>query len=93
MKRKKQIKIEENCVASAVKTVEVITHHSKDEDPKCIGDYYQVSIHIDGVEVIRYGDHVHEQGSVKAQAWIDALRHVYGAHFEVIQRSVADTEL
>lgn len=93
MKRNNTIKIKESSKASALKGVEVITHFSKEEDSTCNGDYYDVSININGVEVIRYGDAYHDKGKDKAKGWIDALKYTYGDSFEVVETNIADSEL
>lgn len=71
--------------------VRVITHYSV-KDPECNGDYAEVSIRIDGVEVIRYGDSSHDKGAEKADGYVDAINQFFEGQYVIDYMDVADYE-
>jgi predicted DNA-binding protein (UPF0251 family) len=53
--------------------IEIRTHYPEGE---MYSDYAEVSVHIDGIEVIRYGDWYHDKGAEKASAFVDGVKHI-----------------
>jgi len=66
-----------------VERIEVITHYPED-DKECLGDYIDIEIVVTGSSGAqryqRYGDHYHDNGSDKAEGFVDALQLIYGEH-------------
>ena len=72
------------------KDVEVRTHYFE-EDPEYLSDYAEVSLHVDGVEVARYGDAGHDRGREKAEGFVTGLTHAWGeGSMQVRHTQVAD---
>jgi hypothetical protein len=59
--------------------VKIIEHHFYDPEfegeDQTLGDYAEISIEVDGIETIRYGDWYHDKGKEKAEGYIDGLRY------------------
>ena len=59
--------------------VKIIEHHFYDPEyegtDQTLGDYVEISIEVDGIETIRYGDWYHDKGKEKAEGYIDGLRY------------------
>ena len=59
-------------------TVKDFLENEDINDYLCGGDYREVSITIDGTEMVRYGDHYHDKGRDKAEGFVDGLTCAYG---------------
>ncbi len=68
--------------------VRIITHFPENER----GDYTEVSIEIQGKEIIRYGDSYHDSGRERAAGFMDAFKLLYTGKYEVEYVNVADAE-
>ena len=68
--------------------INVITHYYAD-DTDCYGDYAAVSIEIDGIEIIQFGDHYHDKGREQAEGFIYACKHFHPSCI-VTYRKIAD---
>jgi len=72
--------------------VKITEHFSKEHDPKCYGDYCEVTIEVDGKLVRTYGDHYHDKGAERAEGYKDALKDYCDPQVTVEHASVADWE-
>ncbi len=73
-----------------MKKIKVLTHYFED-DPTFIGDYTSVEVFLDDLKVVEYGDAYHDRGAQKADGFVDAVSHIYGAdNCQVIREQVAD---
>ena len=68
-----------------------LTHFDKD-DEDFGGDYASVSIFVNGKEVITYGDHYHEKGRERAEAFIEGLEYALDVKAKITQEKIADWE-
>ncbi len=69
----------------------IVLHYAKD-DPKCSGDYNDVELFIDGNLVEAFGDHYHDKGSIKAEAFLEGAEWAIGKEFTVVREKVADRD-
>lgn len=65
--------------------------HYAEDDPKCWGDYYSVTLK-DGLgEIIaHFGDSYHDRGREKAEGFIMGLEYGYGRKAVITEEQVAD---
>lgn len=70
-----------------------ITTHYPDNDPEMFGDYYDITIDIRAGNMeyhMDYGDYYHDKGSDKAEAFVDAIKLLYGDKVPVLHFDAAD---
>lgn len=73
-----------------MKTLKIVTHYFE-TDPRFLGDYTSVEVHLDGVKVVEYGDAYHDKGQDKAQGFVDAVKALVGEeHLNIQHERVAD---
>lgn len=69
-------------------TAEIVTRYGND-DPRCIGDYCEVQVFLNGALVKTYGDWYHDHGSDKAAGFVDGLK-ALNPQLVATKREVAD---
>lgn len=72
--------------------IKVVTHYSKD-DTRCIGDYIDIEVFVDGRLAIKYGDYYHDKGQEKAVGFIDAIKYSLNPKPEIVKEEIADREI
>lgn len=52
-----------------------IIEHFDISDEECGGDYHYVTVNIDGIQVVEFGDHYHDKGAEKAEGWVEGFKY------------------
>lgn len=70
----------------------LISIHFQRDDKDCDGDYYDVEVFIDGKLVKKYGDYYHDKGEIRAEEFLNGVKHVVGPSFKILRESIADRD-
>ena len=56
-----------------METIQIFQHFPKDEEEDGAGDYLSVTVDVDSVRVVHFGDSYHDNGNDKAAGFVEAI--------------------
>lgn len=58
-------------------TIQIIQHFYV-ADEQCGGDYYSVTIEVNGEQIMEFGDYYHDKGEESANGWVGGFIYAMG---------------